>query len=139
MVSGWILGMACIVSSMCSVIIFYDPNYEYDVLEASIYAALHRSVWCLGVGWVMLACITNNAGKSLMLHVMTRVLLLKFPTYRKITAFTRGNLICNAPGITDMKTIVHEISETFLLQVRFRSFCAGNLSSPSAGSPTALT
>lgn len=63
LIPGWILGPSCLVISMCSVLIFYDPNYKYDIWEASSYSALHRSVWCIGTGWILLACITDNGGK----------------------------------------------------------------------------
>lgn len=63
LIPGWILGPSCLLISMSSVLIFYDPSYKYDIWESSTYSALHRTVWCLGTGWILLACITNNGGK----------------------------------------------------------------------------
>lgn len=46
---------------MFTVAIFY--RRPYDAFEAASYAALHRVGWCLGIAWVIFACVTNNAGK----------------------------------------------------------------------------
>lgn len=47
---------------MFSITVFFLPDHEYNALESAIYAPMHRVAWCLAIGWVMLACITQNAG-----------------------------------------------------------------------------
>lgn len=42
--------------------IFYSPGYEYDRLQAALYAALHRLPWCAAIGWLILSAGTGNAG-----------------------------------------------------------------------------
>ncbi|GLV41238.1 uncharacterized protein CBL_04762 [Carabus blaptoides fortunei] len=59
---GWIFGMVFLSAAMFSVTVFYNPDYNYGSLEAATYSVLHRVLWCLGVGWVILACVTDNAG-----------------------------------------------------------------------------
>lgn len=57
---GWIIGSFSSISAMFSVSVFYYR--PYDAFESAAYAALHRVGWCLGVAWVIFACVTNNAG-----------------------------------------------------------------------------
>ncbi|KAK6637531.1 hypothetical protein RUM44_007953 [Polyplax serrata] len=58
---GWIIGTFFAISSMFTVSVFYYR--PYDPFESAFYAALHRVGWCIGIAWVIFACITHNAGK----------------------------------------------------------------------------
>lgn len=57
---GWIIGTFFAISSMFTVSVFYYR--PYDPFESAFYAALHRVGWCIGIAWVIFACITHNAG-----------------------------------------------------------------------------
>ncbi|XP_030758304.1 nose resistant to fluoxetine protein 6-like [Sitophilus oryzae] len=58
---GWITTTLFGITSIFSIVVFYSPNYQYDNIEASIYASLHRIMWSLFVGWVITMCVTENA------------------------------------------------------------------------------
>ncbi|KAJ8946580.1 hypothetical protein NQ314_008862, partial [Rhamnusium bicolor] len=59
---GWILSASLGFMSMYSIVIFYHLDHVEDYFESAVYASLHRVAWCLAIGWVMIACITDNAG-----------------------------------------------------------------------------
>ncbi|CAG9765105.1 unnamed protein product [Ceutorhynchus assimilis] len=58
---GWILATIFSSCSMFSIVFFLDPDYSYDAVISSIYAPLHRVAWALALGWVIVACVTDNA------------------------------------------------------------------------------
>ncbi|CAH1964853.1 unnamed protein product [Acanthoscelides obtectus] len=58
---GWIMSALLGVMAMYSIVVFYKPEHETSSIEAAIYAPLHRVAWCLAIGWVLVACITDNA------------------------------------------------------------------------------
>ena len=60
---GWIVVLSSAVMSMFSVVVFYQPQHEYNNLEAAVYSALHRVAWCVAVGWVVTNCVLGKAGK----------------------------------------------------------------------------
>lgn len=59
---GWAFSALFMMASIFSVRIFYKEDYEYNNLDAAFYSVLHRVVWCLGIGWVIVACATGNGG-----------------------------------------------------------------------------
>ncbi|XP_058803541.1 nose resistant to fluoxetine protein 6-like [Phymastichus coffea] len=59
---GWILSSCALVSSMYSISLFYGPRRNFTTVEAAFYSSVHRALWSIGTGWVLLACITDNAG-----------------------------------------------------------------------------
>ncbi|EAT32544.1 AAEL015331-PA [Aedes aegypti] len=48
--------------SMLSITTFYNSAGTSDYLYNALYAALHRLGWSLSNGWLVLACVTGNAG-----------------------------------------------------------------------------
>ncbi|KAJ8668277.1 hypothetical protein QAD02_009940 [Eretmocerus hayati] len=59
---GWLLSSFALVLSMCSISVFYGPRKNFTTVEAAFYSSLHRAMWSAGAGWVVLACVTDNAG-----------------------------------------------------------------------------
>lgn len=59
---GWLLATILAAIAMFPIAIFYNSAHEQNSFESAIYASLHRVSWCLAVGWVLLVCITDNAG-----------------------------------------------------------------------------
>ncbi|KAK2581820.1 hypothetical protein KPH14_002289 [Odynerus spinipes] len=59
---GWFFATLSLCVSMFSIPIFYGPRQDFTAIEASIYASLHRALWSLGTGWLLLACATDNSG-----------------------------------------------------------------------------
>ncbi|KAL7286330.1 hypothetical protein TKK_0019288 [Trichogramma kaykai] len=59
---GWLLGSCALLVSMGSISVFYGPRKNFTTVEAAFYSSLHRALWSLGTGWVLLACITDNSG-----------------------------------------------------------------------------
>ncbi|CAH1111035.1 unnamed protein product [Psylliodes chrysocephalus] len=59
---GWIFAIICGMASMFSIVIFYDPEHSVNIIENAMYASLHRVSWSLAIGWILLVCITDNAG-----------------------------------------------------------------------------
>nr|CAI5836893.1 unnamed protein product [Callosobruchus analis] len=61
MILGWTMSAFLGVMAMYSIVVFYKPEHETSNIEAAIYAPLHRVAWGLAIGWVLVACITDNA------------------------------------------------------------------------------
>ncbi|XP_032678635.1 nose resistant to fluoxetine protein 6-like isoform X1 [Odontomachus brunneus] len=59
---GWLFATLSLLVSMFSITIFYNVRRDFTVIEAAIYSPLHRLLWCTGIGWILIASITNNAG-----------------------------------------------------------------------------
>ncbi|KAI4473733.1 hypothetical protein M0804_015208 [Polistes exclamans] len=53
----WILG------SLCNLIVLFGLyKKRISVLATVFYAALGRTVWAIGIAWILIACCTNNGG-----------------------------------------------------------------------------
>ncbi|XP_015188578.1 PREDICTED: nose resistant to fluoxetine protein 6-like [Polistes dominula] len=52
-----------ILASLCNLLVLFGL-YErrISVLNAAIYVALSRTVWAIGIAWLLIACCTNNGG-----------------------------------------------------------------------------
>ena len=70
---GWCVSNIAMLGTIHGIYAFYDDfsfeslneNYTKDVsdnIQVSIYTALSRSSWSLGVGWVAYACTFGYAG-----------------------------------------------------------------------------
>lgn len=63
---------------MFYVTVYYHDGYHYTVLEAGLYAALHRFGWSFANGWLVLACVMGYGGP-----------LKKFLSCRALIPFSR--------------------------------------------------
>ncbi|XP_076280625.1 nose resistant to fluoxetine protein 6-like isoform X2 [Lasioglossum baleicum] len=54
---GWTMGVLC----NCS-ILFGGMERNMPILISVIYTAISRTVWGVGISWLIVACITNNGG-----------------------------------------------------------------------------
>ncbi|EFN89991.1 Nose resistant to fluoxetine protein 6 [Harpegnathos saltator] len=59
---GWLFATLSLLISMFSITVFYTVRKDFTGVEAAIYAPLHRFFWCTGIGWILIASITDNAG-----------------------------------------------------------------------------
>lgn len=66
--AGWILASLSLIAAMFSVSVFYGPRKNFTAVEAAVYSSLHRAFWSAGTGWVVLACVTDNAGKIIIVY-----------------------------------------------------------------------
>ncbi|CAL7945233.1 unnamed protein product [Xylocopa violacea] len=57
-----VIAIWCIVFSMHSMIIFSVAKDSITLDYSIFYVALGRVCWGLGIGWIIIACTTNNAG-----------------------------------------------------------------------------
>ncbi|XP_034937796.1 nose resistant to fluoxetine protein 6-like [Chelonus insularis] len=53
----WIIGLLCIF-----VALFGSTNKNVSFTTAAIYVACSRTVWAIGIAWILVACSTNHAG-----------------------------------------------------------------------------
>lgn len=44
----FLISIILMLVSIFTGVIFYDPYYEYDTLDAAAYSSLHRTVWSIG-------------------------------------------------------------------------------------------
>lgn len=61
---GWTLASCFAIISMYSIVIFFNPDHVDNNIENAIYSSLHRIAWCLAIGWIIVTCITENAGMN---------------------------------------------------------------------------
>ncbi|KAI4502974.1 hypothetical protein M0802_002018, partial [Mischocyttarus mexicanus] len=55
----WILG-----SSLNLIMVFGLHQKRIPILTAAFYIALGKTVWAIGIAWLLIACCTNNGGKN---------------------------------------------------------------------------
>jgi hypothetical protein len=60
---GWLLAIFFVYLSVFSPANLGLRNYEYNVYDASVYAAFSPIVWSLALGWLIWACSTGYGGK----------------------------------------------------------------------------
>ncbi|XP_029669466.1 nose resistant to fluoxetine protein 6-like [Formica exsecta] len=53
----WCLGTACIIFVLLG---FYKRNVS--ILYAAVYVALSRTLWAIGIAWIVIACFTKHGG-----------------------------------------------------------------------------
>lgn len=58
----WIIATVTGLSSMLSIIFFYNQSIHINPLINALYAGLHRLGWSFTAGWIVLACVTGHAG-----------------------------------------------------------------------------
>ncbi|XP_015189629.1 PREDICTED: nose resistant to fluoxetine protein 6-like isoform X2 [Polistes dominula] len=52
-----------ILASLCNLLVLFGLYLRrMSVLTAAIYVALSRTVWAIGIAWLLIACCTNNGG-----------------------------------------------------------------------------
>jgi len=59
----WCLAAACNLSLIYGLYGCANGSVHLSNAVASVYAAVHRTAWAIGVAWVIFACITGNGGK----------------------------------------------------------------------------
>ncbi|XP_015123942.1 nose resistant to fluoxetine protein 6 [Diachasma alloeum] len=62
----WFLGLSCIV-----LVLFGLYERRIPIVPTSFYIALYRTVWSLGIAWIVVACSTNHGG------IINRILSFK--------------------------------------------------------------
>ncbi|XP_014602889.1 PREDICTED: LOW QUALITY PROTEIN: nose resistant to fluoxetine protein 6-like [Polistes canadensis] len=62
----WILGSSCSLLAL-----FGIYRRRISILAATFYAALGRTIWAIGIAWLVIACSTNNGG------ILNRILSFK--------------------------------------------------------------
>ncbi|XP_076359441.1 nose resistant to fluoxetine protein 6-like isoform X2 [Tachypleus tridentatus] len=62
LVFGWIAAVACNLAVVFGVYYWNEGNEIIEAVDAFIYAATHRTVWALGIGWLTFVCVTGNGG-----------------------------------------------------------------------------
>jgi hypothetical protein len=60
---GWILAFYFAYLSMLSPSNLGLRDYEYNVHDASVYAAFTPIIWSLALAWLIWACFTGHGGK----------------------------------------------------------------------------
>lgn len=59
--------MACcwVLGSMCNVTVLFGlTNRDISPELAALYVGLSRTVWGVGLAWIVVACVTKHAGNS---------------------------------------------------------------------------
>ncbi|XP_048511443.1 nose resistant to fluoxetine protein 6-like isoform X2 [Athalia rosae] len=59
---GWLIALVFIGTSVFGPRRMYFEDHVYNRYEASFYAAFHRNVFVMGVGWIIFACVHGIAG-----------------------------------------------------------------------------
>ncbi|KAF2899933.1 hypothetical protein ILUMI_06250 [Ignelater luminosus] len=59
---SWILATIFGLSAVFSITVFYLPEHEFSTLESAAYSSLHKIAWSVSIGWVIIACLTDNSG-----------------------------------------------------------------------------
>jgi len=59
----WCLAAACNLSLIYGLYGDVNGYVHLSNAVASLYAAVHRTAWAIGVAWVIFACVTGNGGQ----------------------------------------------------------------------------
>ncbi|XP_050298077.1 nose resistant to fluoxetine protein 6-like [Anthonomus grandis grandis] len=71
-VAGWMVCIATMLASLVGCHVFFLEEHDYNRIESSIYLAISRTTWTLGIVWMVWACINGYGGPInyvLSLHV----------------------------------------------------------------------
>uniref|UniRef100_A0A0C9RKI0 Nrf-6_0 protein n=3 Tax=Fopius arisanus TaxID=64838 RepID=A0A0C9RKI0_9HYME len=55
----WTFASACLILVVFGL---YDREFYFSPIPAAIYLALSRSVWAIGIAWIVFACVNNYGG-----------------------------------------------------------------------------
>ncbi|XP_044728886.1 nose resistant to fluoxetine protein 6-like [Chrysoperla carnea] len=61
-ISGWTVAILAGVSSLCSITYLYETEDRIHPLAGAFYNVGHKILWNIGIGWIIVACITKNGG-----------------------------------------------------------------------------
>jgi len=75
----WILAAVCNLSVLYGLFDSVNGNVHLSDVVKSLYAAVHRTAWSVGVAWVIFACITGNGGRFI-----SQIVLLIYSAHNKI-------------------------------------------------------
>ena len=70
LIVGWSLAILC----NCS-ILFGLTNKNISLGLSVLYLTLSRTGWALGIAWLVIACTTNNGGKSTFFMSLSNMLM----------------------------------------------------------------
>lgn len=73
LIVGWTLAILC----NC-LILFGLTNKNISLGLSILYLALSRTGWALGIAWLVVACTTNNGGKSIFFMSLSIALMQFF-------------------------------------------------------------
>jgi len=65
----WFLAAVCNLSVLYGLYDTVNGNVHLSNVVRSLYAAVHRTAWAVGVAWVIFACITGNGGVFISIDV----------------------------------------------------------------------
>lgn len=60
----WIGSTIVWLGVVFSVTVFQNQSYVYNPIVDSLYIALSRPIFSLGIGWIIFACVTGYGGKG---------------------------------------------------------------------------
>ncbi|XP_060531161.1 nose resistant to fluoxetine protein 6-like isoform X2 [Cylas formicarius] len=81
---GWSLCFATMLASLVGCHVFFVEEHDYDRIESSLFLAVSRSSWTLGVLWMVWACVNGSGGPInyvLSLHVFRVVGRISYGMY----------------------------------------------------------
>jgi len=65
----WCLAAACNLSLIYGLYGTVNGYVHLSTAVRSFYAAVHRTVWAVGVAWVIFACVTGNGGEFVLVGI----------------------------------------------------------------------
>ncbi|CAG9762434.1 unnamed protein product [Ceutorhynchus assimilis] len=71
-IAGWLICIATMLASLVGCLVFFWEDHDYNRIESTIFIAISRSTWTLGIVWMVWACINGYGGPInwvLSLHV----------------------------------------------------------------------
>ncbi|XP_011330635.1 O-acyltransferase like protein-like isoform X3 [Ooceraea biroi] len=61
-VCGWLIAITIGLTALLGSRSFYFDDHDYNKVEASFYAGLHRQVFALSISWIIFCCMHDYAG-----------------------------------------------------------------------------
>jgi hypothetical protein len=62
-ICGWLIAITVGLMALLGSRDFYFDDHDYNKLEASFYAGLHRHVFALSISWIIFCCMHDYGGK----------------------------------------------------------------------------
>ncbi|XP_065345013.1 nose resistant to fluoxetine protein 6-like [Cloeon dipterum] len=116
---GWLMSLSTLYFVVFGAINIVQYDHEYDPVESTFYASLHRISWAFAVGWLIFACNNENGGwitKILSLNVFQPLSKISYCIYLShYVILMVGTARIKTPLFADDYALIHSLAGDFII------------------------